>query len=168
MSAKPSMRLPTLAFTTSLALGLLLGTQTTLYAAELQATARVNIVSSLNVEEISPVDFGSLAAPASNASCKLQDNGELISESAFCNGTGKAGVVQITGEAGESVSVRLLPGSSDSIQFIPELINNSEQVLLNQATQKLIIGGELIVNASNGRAPSGAQQIAYRIVAHYE
>ena len=168
MSAEKSKALPVLAFAPSLVLGSLFGYTMPSYSAELQGTARVNIVSALSVQEISPVDFGSLATPANSASCTLQGNGQLISESAFCNGTGKPGVVQISGKAGESVSVKLLPGSSDNIQFIPELIDSSEQVLLNQATQQLIVGGELVVNAANGKVPIGAQQIAYQIVAHYE
>lgn len=91
---------------------------TTIYAADLDADAAVNLLFGLTITEDREIDFGSLSG-ISAADCTMALGGGLSGSATGCAGTQTSGLFTVGGVRFFQVTVSVLPGSSDGITFTP-------------------------------------------------
>jgi hypothetical protein len=147
----------------SLPLAIILTISTTAQAVELGASARVSIVNTLNVAEISPIDFGTISNV--NGVCTMTSSGELIATAGHnCAGNSTPGIFRISGTNDQTVVVSVRSTEVvDGITFNPMIAGSSNKTLTGGTIDITITGSLSLSNVTDGY-----KVIPYTLTTNYQ
>lgn len=127
------------------------------------ATAQVNIVPPLEINELQSINFGSLGNL--DGSCEMLDSGLLNpSGDQSCSDTRTPGIFSITGGSDQQISVLVTAGApSGGVSFTPKLVGDSSKTLTGGNVQVTVVGTLSMSSASNG-----SQSLPYTVTVNYQ
>ncbi len=133
------------------------------YAAAVTGHARVNIVTAVNISEVSVIDFG--VVENADGTCTMDASGALSgSDGQTCDGSATPGEFLISGEIGQNIVVSTTSTITvDGVSFAPT-IEGSNVRTLDDGTTTVKIIGEITL----GGASEGNKNIDYIITANYQ
>jgi hypothetical protein len=132
-------------------------------AAELQGNARVTIIESVAISQVTELDFGTISQL--DGTCSMTSSGTLSgSDGQDCSGTSTPGFFQFAGASGQNISMAVTAGATvEGVTFTPKIDGSINRSLVDGATSVKIIGDLTLSNAT-----LGDKNIAYTVTANYQ
>ena len=134
-----------------------------LWAAELTANARVNIVEAVDMSTVSELNFGNISQL--DGTCSMASSGVLTaSDGQDCAGSSSPGIFEVAGTTGQSITLNVSAGGSvDGVSFTPKIDGALTRTLSGGKVSIEVIGDLTLSNAT-----LGDKAIAYTVTANYQ
>ncbi|MFK8020782.1 MAG: hypothetical protein AB8B86_13500 [Pseudomonadales bacterium] len=130
-------------------------------AGGLAASASVEILPAIDIEQKTIIDFGQLRN--TNGTCVMSSGGQLSgSDGMDCTGSETPGAFVVSGRADSIVNVSVSPGSMDGVFFEPKVEGGQSRSLTNGASTITVLGSLRIKDSAPGK-----KSISYTFTANY-
>jgi len=130
-------------------------------AGGLVASANVEILPAIDIEQKTIIDFGQLRN--TNGTCVMSSGGQLSGSGGMdCTGSETPGAFLVSGREDSMVNVSVSPGSVDGVFFEPLVDGGHSRSLTNGVSTVTVLGSLRIKDSTPGK-----KSISYTFTANY-